>query len=426
MVAPRALPKSDMVYIRQIKMLSLPFQLNTVRRTTKDITLLDSGATENFIDEKVWKELKIGCFRLNKPLTVHYVDGTENKQGKIESYCWFKIRHRNKMLRMCFFLTGLGHDRLILGYPFLYTFNPDMDWRAAQLKGGDVCLEMMGFEKAQKHVEDCQAAIKKCFSELTEDDEVWIQRLMTAQQWAHEAQGRQANNEPHILPTEYRRHSVVFDEWAATRFLPEHEEELEIELLPGAPKEIDCKVYPLSQVEQDMLRQFLTEEEDKGYIYKGSSPYTTPVFLIGKKDSDEKRVVMDYCKLNEWVVRDNGPLPNIRTQLEKLTGKQIFSKFDIRWGYKNYRIKEADQLKAAFKTVFGTYIPRVVYFRLKNAPPFFQRMMAKEFRTLMQKYEPYLSNYLDDWIVATPGGEDGLALHRQITHDFLDLLKCQS
>jgi len=73
----------------------------------------------------------------------------------------------------------------------------------------------------------------------------------------------------------------------------------------------------------------------------------------------------------------------------------IFTKVDIRWGYKNHCIKE-DQYKAAFKTVFGTFIPRVVYFGLKNAPPFFQCMMAKEFAPLLQKYKPYLSNYLDD------------------------------
>jgi hypothetical protein len=61
--------------------------------------------------------------------------------------------------------------------------------------------------------------------------------------------------------------------------------------------------------------------------------------------------------------------------------------------------------------MFGTFILRVVYFGLKNAPPFFQQMMAKEFMPLLQKYEPYLSNYLDNWIIATPGGEEGLKLH---------------
>ncbi len=83
-------------------------------------------------------------------------------------------------------------------------------------------------------------------------------------------------------------------------------------------------------MEQDQLCIFLKEEEEKGYICKGSSLYTAPVFLISKKDSNEHRVVIDYHKLNEWVVRDNEPLLNIRTQLEKLTEKQLFMKFDIR------------------------------------------------------------------------------------------------
>src|SRR6266851_10037972 len=50
-------------------------------------------------------------------------------------------------------------------------------------------------------------------------------------------------------------------------------------------------------------------------------------------------------------------------------------------------------------------------------------MMAKEFQPLMQKYEAYLSNYLNNWIIATPGGDKGLALHHQITHEFLDLME---
>jgi len=127
--------------------------------------------------------------------------------------------------------------------------------------------------------------------------------------------------------------------------------------MPDIPKVLDCKVYPLTKEERDLLRTFLTEEEEKGYIYPGSSPYTAPVFFIGKKDSDEKCIIMDYRKLNEWTIRDNGPLPNIRTQLEKLQGKEIFSKMDIHWGYKNHHIKEEDQYKAAFKMTFGMYIP---------------------------------------------------------------------
>jgi len=58
--------------------------------------------------------------------------------------------------------------------------------------------------------------------------------------------------------------------------------------MPEVPKVIDCKVYPLTKEERDLLRTFLSKEQEKGYIYPGGSPYTVPVFFIRKKDSDEK------------------------------------------------------------------------------------------------------------------------------------------
>ena len=92
----------------------------------------------------------------------------------------------------------------------------------------------------------------------------------------------------------------MFDEEGAKRFPPKRDEELEIPLMPNVPKVLDCKVYPLTK-----------EEQEKGYIYPGSSSYTAPVFFIGKKDLDEKRIIIDYRRLNEWMIRDNGLLPNI-------------------------------------------------------------------------------------------------------------------
>ena len=102
-----------------------------------------------------------------------------------------------------------------------------------------------------------------------------------------------------------------------------------ITLLPNAPLSINCKVYLLNRKEMDTLRKFLTEEEEKGYIMTGSSPYTAPVFFVGKKDSKELRLVMDYQEQNKWMLRDNNPLPNIRTALENLRGGELFSKFDL-------------------------------------------------------------------------------------------------
>lgn len=39
-----------------------------------------------------------------------------------------------------------------------------------------------------------------------------------AQQWVHEAQSHREGNRPSILPEEYQRHAIIFDEEASMCF----------------------------------------------------------------------------------------------------------------------------------------------------------------------------------------------------------------
>ena len=186
---------------------------------------------------------------------------------------------------------------------------------------------------------------------------------------------------------------------------------------------INCKIYPLNSKETKILKEFWEEEEKKEYITPGSSPYTAPVFFVGKKDSQELRPVMAYWELNKWTKRDNNPLPNIKIILENLQGGELFSKFNLRWGYKNLRIKPEDWEKAAFKMVFGTFILNMNYFGLTNTPPMFQRVVYLDLRPLLQKYPRKLGNYLDDLWIITKKDTARQKLHEQITHEVLQLLE---
>jgi len=84
---PWAKIQSDTVYIRRLKTINIPFPFQMVHKMTEEHALLDSGVTENFLDKSVWRELKIGHFKLPRLLTVHNVDGTENQQRKVEYCC---------------------------------------------------------------------------------------------------------------------------------------------------------------------------------------------------------------------------------------------------------------------------------------------------------------------------------------------------
>jgi len=58
------------------------------------------------------------------------------------------------------------------------------------------------------------------------------------------------------------------------------------------------RIYPLSKNERKEVQNFVKDQLRKGYIRPSKSPQTLPVFFVGKKDGS-KRMVMDYCNLND-------------------------------------------------------------------------------------------------------------------------------
>jgi hypothetical protein len=175
--------------------------------------LLDSGASENLIDEETWKTLGIGAFVLPKPITIYNVDGMDNKQGKITKYCWLKVKRENQEHQMRFYLTGIGKDRFILGYPFLLAFNPQINWQTGQILGPVTKISTIGFKQAQRLLRRTQLqAIRMCKGRPREGEAIYYRRATTAQDMAHKWQRRQPRSTPEGLPKEYERHWRVFDE----------------------------------------------------------------------------------------------------------------------------------------------------------------------------------------------------------------------
>jgi len=66
----------------------------------------------------------------------------------------------------------------------------------------------------------------------------------------------------------------------------------------------------------------------KEYIRLSKSPQTLPVFFVNKKDG-KKRIVMDYCSLNEQTIKNNYPLPLIIDLIDNMGRKTVFTKMDL-------------------------------------------------------------------------------------------------
>ncbi|GJF00822.1 polyprotein [Phanerochaete sordida] len=171
----------------------------------------------------------------------------------------------------------------------------------------------------------------------------------------------------------------------------------------------------MSPIETEELKRFLEDALAKGYVVPSKSPIASPVFFIKKKDG-KLRFVQDYRKLNDITVKNRYPLPLAADIINKLQGAKIFTKFDVRWGYNNVRIKEGDEWKAAFVTNQGLFEPRVVYFGLCNSPATFQALMNHVFADLIAAGK--VAVYLDDILIWS----NNIASHRKIVHEVLERL----
>jgi len=122
--------------------------------------------------------------------------------------------------------------------------------------------------------------------------------------------------------------------------------------------------------------------------------------------------------LNSWTIPNRYPLPLISELIHHISGKAWFTKFDVRWGYNNVRIKEGDKWKAAFKTSDGLFEPTVMFFGLTNSPATFQTMVDDELIEFIDRGEG--SVYMDDIVIHTDGTEEE---HEAIVHKWLAKLE---
>ena len=162
---------------------------------------------------------------------------------------------------MRFYLTNLGKDCFILGYPFLWEFNPRIDWKTGQLLEGNIEIETMRFNHTQKLVTKVQGQAQRMCGDPAKGMALFVRKMTFSQWFTKEARQKGKEKEMKKVPMEYQCHWKVFDPTVAERFPPQREEDLKIELLPGAPTAINCKVYPLNTKETGILQEFLQEEE---------------------------------------------------------------------------------------------------------------------------------------------------------------------
>ncbi|WVZ76367.1 hypothetical protein U9M48_024345 [Paspalum notatum var. saurae] len=182
---------------------------------------------------------------------------------------------------------------------------------------------------------------------------------------------------------------------------PERDIEFSIELVPGTAT-IYKKAYRISGVELLEVKKQIDELMEKGFIRKSTSPWASPVLLTEKKDGT-LRMCVDYRGLNAVTVKNKYPLPRIEDLFDQLKGACVFSKIDLRSGYRQLRIRPSDIPKTAFISRYRLYEYTVMSFGLTNAPAFFMYMMNSVF---MEYLDKFVVIFIDDILIYSKTEEE--------------------
>jgi hypothetical protein len=383
--------------------MTVRFYTHLSQKRAEALALVDSGATENFINLGYARWLGLPIHALDKPRKLFNVDGTQNKAGDLKYYTDLSVQTGGQQTNHRFYLSDLGDHKAILGYPWFTSTQPKIDLARGWIDASHlpIILRTNDTQRIQ-------------FLPRTRN----VPRPTTIARQVTKILAKPTTNLPtynippeelKTIPQEYRRHLKVFSETQAQRLPPDWPWNHAIDLKPDALSSIRGRIYPLTQLENKALKKHLKQQLAKGYIRPSKSPYAAPFFFIKKKNRT-LRPIYDYWQLNQWTIKNHYPLPLISELIYRLRGCNRFTTFDIRDGYNNLKIKPEDIWKGAFLTNRGLFEPVVLLFGICNAPASFQAMTNSIFRDFID--EGWLTIYMDDIIVHMTE-EESLEDHRR-------------
>ena len=112
----------------------VPVSIRTCYFMADKKALVDSGATDNFIHPAFAKRLGLAMTPLDKPKKIYNIDNTSNKSGSITHSLELKVTTKGTDKVMRFLVTDIGNEDILLGYPWLATFEPRFGWKDAVIE----------------------------------------------------------------------------------------------------------------------------------------------------------------------------------------------------------------------------------------------------------------------------------------------------
>ncbi|KAH9763048.1 hypothetical protein KPL70_001041 [Citrus sinensis] len=364
------------------------------------MVLIDSGSTHNFLSERVARLIRLPVIP-TKSFAVRVANGERlTCQGRFEEV---QVNLQGITFSLTLYSLPLAGLDIVLGIQWL------------EMLGSMVCnwkqLTMdFHWDNQARRLQGINQTIQA--TSLTSVAKEMRQGQMMFAIYLHNAErSTWADISPNMQQT-LKDYADVFKE--PTTLPPLRDIDHHIPLKEGT-QPINVRPYRYAYFQKAEIEKQVHEMLNMGIIRPSTSPFSSPVLLVKKKDGTW-RFCTDYRVLNAATIKDRFPIPTVDDMLDELYGAAYFTKLDLRAGYHQVRVHASDIPKTAFRTYNGHFEYLVMPFGLCNAPSTFQAIMNSIFHPHLRKF---ILVFFDDILVYSPTWE----LHIEHVRTTLDILR---
>ena len=300
--------------------------------------LLDSSMIGMFINRKIAAKYGFRLQKLERPVMVINVNGTNNSGQAITHQVEVSVYYKSHIEKIRIDMCDLERTDIILRMLWLLAHNLEINQETEEVKMTRcllLCKRNTKLEKGQKVKKEKRVV-------MLEKEKIVRQIIDNKKNWKREKKVEADHRKiKEIVSRKSLKQRKVFRKVKSERIPMRKIWDYTIDLKKTFKLQKE-RIYSLSKDEREEIHDFVNNQLRKRYIRLSKSPQTLLVFFVDKKNRS-KRMVIDYHSLNDQTVKNNYLLLLITDLINNIGSKRIFTKMDLQWRFNNMRIKEKDE-----------------------------------------------------------------------------------
>ncbi len=157
-------------------------------------------------------------------------------------------------------------------------------------------------------------------------------------------------------------------------------------------------IYRYTEKPKDTIAEILSDLENRDIIEPSTAGWLSPIVLVNKS-SGEKRMCLDYRKVNTHLATDIHLLPRLEELVENIAGNEYYATLDLKNAYYQVMLDEESRDLTTFTERINSSRFKRLPFGLSCSAAIFVRHLQQALAPLL--YHSWIKSYLVDVVICT-------------------------